>query len=285
MGKGYSIDMRKAAVASVENGKVQSKVADYFGISLKTLSNWLRKSRQTGDLSPAIKSSYKSRKVNRSMLQIQIQREPDSTLSELANQFLTSISNIDYHLRKMKITRKKKTMLYAERNEEKRASFQAELNQLEPSTLILLDESGINTSVYREYARAERGQRVIGNRRGRKYQRVNLLAAKSGKEIIAPLMVTGTVDTKVFESWVKNCLVPELVPGKTILMDNYVIHKSAQTKRLILKAECRILFLPPYSPDLNPIEKIWAILKRHIRTALRTGISLSKAISYAFNHV
>jgi transposase len=108
MGKGYSVDMRKAAVTSVENGKVQSKVADYFGISRKTLSNWLRKSRQTGDLSPAIKSSYKSRKIDRSMLQVQIQREPDSTLSELANQFNTSISNIDYHLRKMKITRKKK---------------------------------------------------------------------------------------------------------------------------------------------------------------------------------
>jgi transposase len=101
MGKGYSVDMRKAALASVENGKVQSKVAEYFGISLKTLSNWLRKSRQTGDLSPAIKSSYKSHNICCNTLQIQIQQKPDSTLLELANRFNTSISNIDYHLRKL----------------------------------------------------------------------------------------------------------------------------------------------------------------------------------------
>ena len=82
--------------------------------------------------------------------------------------------------------------------------------------------------------------------------------------------------------WLENCLLPTLGPGYTIVMDNAAFHKSEKTKILIEKARCNLLFLPPYSPDLNPIEKFWANLKAKIRKCIRRFPSLADAIDNAF---
>ena len=82
--------------------------------------------------------------------------------------------------------------------------------------------------------------------------------------------------------WLENCLLPTLGPGYTIVMDNAAFHKSEKTKILIEKARCNLLFLPPYSPDLNPIEKFWANLKAKIRKCIRRFSSLADAIDNAF---
>ena len=85
-----------------------------------------------------------------------------------------------------------------------------------------------------------------------------------------------------FNYWLENCLLPTLGPGYTIVMDNAAFHKSEKTKILIEKARCNLLFLPPYSPDLNPIEKFWANLKAKIRKCIRRFPSLADAIDNAF---
>ena len=82
---------------------------------------------------------------------------------------------------------------------------------------------------------------------------------------IAPFVFNGSCNTELFNEWVKGFLVKELKPGQTVILDNASFHKSLETQELLKSVGCDLLFLPPYSPDLNPIEKFWANMKRWIR--------------------
>jgi transposase len=88
----------------------------------------------------------------------------------------------------------------------------------------------------------------------------------------------GTCNTEFFNAWLKQILIPELQPGKVLILDNASFHRSDTTKKLVTSAGCKILFLPPYSPDLNPIEKYWANLKVKVRELLRKISNFTQAI-------
>lgn len=104
--------------------------------------------------------------------------------------------------------------------------------------------------------------KVYGAISGLRYSRESFIAGKVGSKILAPFCYKGTCDTQLFNIWLKNFLIPELKAGQVVIMDNATFHKSKETQELIKKSGCRILFLPPYSPDLNPIEKFWANFKK-----------------------
>lgn len=145
-----------------------------------------------------------------------------------------------------------------------------------------MDESGIDSYLYREYGYAPRGQQVFGRIRGRKYERCGIVAAKLGDKILAPFQYSGTMNSSLFESWFSDQLLPSLEKGTVIIMDNASFHSK---KRLISAAQnagCRLLFLPPYSPELNPIEKFWAWLKRFLRKILPSAPSFDDALATAF---
>lgn len=108
-----------------------------------------------------------------------------------------------------------------------------------------------------------------------------MIAGLLGKKLIAPWMFEGYTDADVFNTWVEKVLLPELPPGYTVILDNARFHQSAKTVELIESAGCKILFLPPYSPDLNPIEEWWAILKAKIKTILPNLDKLEQAIEIA----
>lgn len=91
----------------------------------------------------------------------------------------------------------------------------------------------------------------------------------------------GTCNTELFNAWLEQVLIPELKPGKVLILDNASFHRSERTKKLIEASGCRILFLPPYSPDLNPIEKYWANLKVKIRELLRKISNFTQAMDKA----
>jgi len=92
-------------------------------------------------------------------------------------------------------------------------------------------------------------------------------------------------NTQVVNTWIKWVLIPVLKPGQIIVMDNASFHKSAKTKELIESAGCRLIFLPPYSPDLNPIEKFWANLKCSLSKIIHNFKSLSDALDFLFRQV
>lgn len=147
---------------------------------------------------------------------------------------------------------------------------------------IYLDESGIDQHLYRPLARSVVGTPVFGAILGKRYQRESFIAAKAGARILAPFCYQGTCNTDLFNFWLERYLIPELKPGQVIVMDNATFHKSQKTKELLGAVGCQVMFLPPYSPDLNPIERFWANLKRKVRENLKRFASLSDAIDYSF---
>jgi len=117
---------------------------------------------------------------------------------------------------------------------------------------------------------------------GKRYQRESFVAGKVGSKIIAPFCYQGTCNTDLFNYWIEHFLVPELVPGQVVILDNATFHKSSKTKELIESSGCRVLFLPPYSPDLNPIEIFWANFKRMVKEKVKQLKDLSQAVDASF---
>lgn len=145
-----------------------------------------------------------------------------------------------------------------------------------------MDETGIDTYLYREYGYAPKGQKVDAAVSGRKYKRVGIVAAQLGREIISPLAYSGTMDSGLFEFWFEKQLLPALPPDTVIVMDNASFHRKAQLVCAAQKHGFRLIFLPPYSPEFNPIEKFWAWLKRFLRSSLDSSSSFDAALFDAF---
>ncbi len=146
-----------------------------------------------------------------------------------------------------------------------------------------MDESGIDSYLHRCYGWSRRSQRVYGAVSGKRFARESFIAAKCESNILAPLCFQGTCNTLLFNAWVEQQLVPELKPGQIVILDNATFHKSQLSRNLIESAGCRVLFLPPYSPDLNPIEKFWAWLKSKVRSVIKNFENLSEAIDHVFS--
>ena len=141
----------------------------------------------------------------------------------------------------------------------------------------------MDTFLYREYAYAKKGIKVIGSVSGRKYKRIGLVAAKVGKTIISPLQYCGVMDSQLFEQWFEECLLTSLAPASTIVMDNASFHRKSTIIPLADKFGHSVIFLPPYSPNLNPIENFWAWLKTKLKNVLRDFDSFDDALGYCFN--
>jgi transposase len=129
----------------------------------------------------------------------------------------------------------------------------------------------------REYARALRGEIIEDVKRGARFDRVNVIGALWGGVHIAVECFRQAADGKFFEAWVENCLLKVIPKGYTIIMDNAGFHRK-KILRKIVRGKARLLFLPPYSPDYNPIEKTWANMKRHLRNNLQDFPSVDSAI-------
>jgi len=148
--------------------------------------------------------------------------------------------------------------------------------------LVYVDETGIDRCLYREYARAVRGEKVIAKISGRKFKRTNIVAGICGGKWVAPMEYDGTTDSILFEFWFEKCLLKVVVEGSVIILDNATFHRKSFLTDLAHRYNCDILFLPPYSPDLNPIEKKWAWLKKYLRKILHNFNSFNEAVQYLF---
>jgi len=162
-----------------------------------------------------------------------------------------------------------------------RALFLENLKAIPVAQRIYLDESGINEYLYRKYARGARGTKVFGEISGKRFARQSVVSALLGGKFLAPMCFEGTCDTQLFNTWVRQELVPCLTPGQVLILDNASFHKSQETQRIVQEAGCKILFLPPYSPDLNPIEKFWANMKRKVRELLSSIPIFTSALDAA----
>lgn len=134
----------------------------------------------------------------------------------------------------------------------------------------------------RLWGRAPRGQRVVGSVPQNWGRNITLLAALSASGVCATMTIEGATDTEVFCAYVEQVLCPTLSEGDTVVMDNLSAHKAAAVRALIESRGARLIYLPPYSPDLNPIERCWSKIKTSLRAAeARTREALEAAIKQA----
>ena len=150
----------------------------------------------------------------------------------------------------------------------RRAAWRAEVMPgLDPARLVFIDETWAKTNMARARGYAPRGERLAAPVPYGHWHTTTFVGALTTRGFIAPMVVDGAVNGAVFQAYVEQVLVPELRRGDVVVMDNLGSHATAGVRRAIEGAGCRLLFLPPYSPDLNPIELAFAKLKALLREA------------------
>lgn len=149
--------------------------------------------------------------------------------------------------------------------------------------LIFLDEAGINLGLTRLYGRSPLGERAHDLRPRNAGENISLLGALSTDGLIATMSITGSVNTQVFLTYIQQVLAPQLWAGAIMVMDNLPVH-HAEVVRTAIVAATQLIFLPPYSPDLSPIELCWSKLKQLLRSAkARSRAALDQALTQVIN--
>ena len=138
--------------------------------------------------------------------------------------------------------------------------------QFDPSRLVFIDETWVKTNMTRPRGRAPRGRRLLDKVPHGHWKTTTFLAALRCTGLTAPLVVDGGINGPTFLAWVRQELVSTLQPGDIVIMDNLSSHKVTGVREAINSAEARVLYLPPYSPDLNPIETVFSKFKWIIRS-------------------
>jgi transposase len=173
-----------------------------------------------------------------------------------------------------------------ERDEVRHDLWHRIVRKFDARWLVFVDESGANTSLALRYARAPRGQRAPGRVPRNHGRNITLVAGLAWEGLIAPMTIEGAIDTPAFEAYVQHVLIPALMPGQIVVLDNLAVHHKAAIRQLIEATGCRLLFLPSYSPDLSPIELAFAKLKAFLRrVAARTHDTLQDTIAQGIDRI
>lgn len=148
-----------------------------------------------------------------------------------------------------------------------RVAWKNDQKSLDPSKLVFIDETGTSTKMARRYGRSKRGTRVIGRVPWGHWKTVTFVAGLRQDAVTAPFVIDCAMNGAIFVEYIRQCLVPTLKPGDIVIMDNLPAHKVDDVRETIEAAGAELRYLPPYSPDLNPIEQSFAKLKAHLRKA------------------
>lgn len=168
-----------------------------------------------------------------------------------------------------------------------REAFLAEtLAGVRLSDVVVVDESYVTTKLTRLRGRSRRGTRLRARVPHGHWKLLTVLAAISVSGVVVAATVDAATDGDVFLAWVRECLLPALVPGKVVVMDNLASHHVAGVRKLVEGAGCRVVYLPPYSPDLSPIEACFSKVKNAVRSmAPRTVDEAGRSVAQAFGLV
>jgi transposase len=170
----------------------------------------------------------------------------------------------------------KKSQIAQERDEQARGLWQWLASRFDARRLVFVDESGFNTSMTRLYARAPKGKRAYGKVPRNRGKNTTLIAAITLEGAMgAPMTVEGATDTQAFEAYVEHFLAPTLGKGQVVVLDGLGAHRPSRIRELIESKGADLVFLPSYSPDLNPIEEAFSKIKQLVR---KEGVRVSEAL-------
>ena len=167
-------------------------------------------------------------------------------------------------------------------NRQRRQAWWEQGKPIDPRQLVVVDESGVTTEMTRRYGRAPRGERVREATPAGHWRTLTLLGAMTSEGMLATMTVESPTDGEVFLAYLDQVLCPQLRPGQVVVMDNLGAHKVAGVRERIEATGAELRYLPPYSPDCNPIEQAWSKTKQRLRSAkARTLEALEDAVTQA----
>src|ERR1700704_4148961 len=276
MPKPYFGDLRARVIGDIVSGASRRAAAEYYGISPSVVVIWAQRFETTGSVAakPSGGSTSQLEKHAEFLLAL-IAKQPDLTLDEIVaamnkRRIAGSRSAVWRFFDRRNISFKK--TLYAA--EQKRADvvrarrrWMREQGMFDPARLVFIDETWTNTSMVRLRGRCPRGERLIGYAPHGHWKTLTFVAGLRHRAMVAPFVLEGAMNGPMFLAYVKQGLVPTLKRGDIVIMDNLPVHKVAGVEQAIEAAGATLLYLPPYSPDLNPIEPAFSKVKAHLRKA------------------
>jgi transposase len=282
-GRAYAQDLRERVFAASDAGAPVGRIAKTLLVSVSYVSKVLGRRRRTGETTARPQRCHVPRKLagHFAAIQQQVAACPDATIEELrawllATQKVSVGSTVLWEtLVHLKLTLKKKTLHAAEQNRPDVAKARLEWRENQPSLppgkLIFIDETWAKTNMVRPRGRSQRGTRLVDTSPHGHWKTSTFIAGLRQDGLVAPAVFDGAINGDLFLAYVEQVLTPALTPGDIVVMDNLSSHKKPAVRRAIEDAGASVRFLPSYSPDLNPIEQVFAKLKALLRAkALRT---------------
>jgi transposase len=280
-------------VAAIESGMSRNQAAKRFGVAISTAIGWMKRVEETGSVEPGQIGGYKPKAVSgeHAVWLSQRIKDGDFTTRGLVAELADRGLKVDYHsvwdfVHAEKLSFKK-SVAAGERDRpevaRRRAQWAKYQGRVEAERLVFIDETWTRTDIAPLPGWAPRGSRLHAKVPHGRWKTMTFLAALRHDRIDAPWFIEGPIDGVSFRTYVEKVLLPTLQPGD-IVLDNLGSHRSKAVRQLIRSVGAKLFFLPKYSPDLNPIEQVFAKLKHLVRkAAARTVEAVCTAIGHALD--
>ncbi|MER8670447.1 IS630 family transposase [Mesorhizobium sp. M1156] len=290
MGRAFSVDLRSRVLKASDEGMSARQAAARFGVGVSSAIRWIARAK-IGELAPRPQGRRRASSLDahEAFIVGLIEERKDITLNEMVERLVVeqsvriSRSALSAWLRGHGWTFKQKSAHALEQDrpdilKRRRDWFDGQLD-LDPAKLVFIDETGLSTKMARMRGRAPRGERCRAGVPHGHWKTTTFTGALRLTGMTAPFVYDGAMNGNVFLAYVEQVLVPTLSEGDVVVMDNLPAHKAAGVRDAIEAAGASLLYLPPYSPDFNPIENAFAKLKALLRAkAERTIKALWDAV-------
>jgi transposase len=281
MPRPYSQDLRARVIEAVEAGASRREAAERYEISASAAVLWMQRWEETGSF--AAEPSGGSVSVldqHAEWLLALIAEQADlrwtrssrrcagsGSRAAAARYGGSSIATASASKKSLRAAEQKRAELARARRR-----WMREQGMFEPSRLVFIDETSTCTNMVRLRGRSPRGVRLIGYAPQGHWKTITFVAGLRHRAIVAPFVLDGAMNAKMFLTYLQQCLVPAVKRGDIVIMDNLPVHKAPGVREMIEAVGATLLYLPPYSPDLNPIEQAFSKLKAHLRKAAETTV-------------
>jgi transposase len=275
MAAAYSIDLRSRVLKDADAGLSSKDLAERYHVSRAWVDALKQRRRETGSIAPLKQTKFRRRALtpaDADRLVALVAAQPDATLTELRDALPTSVglATIWRALNQLQFTLKK--TVHAD--EQRRPDVMADRRRWrdwqpvrDAARYVFLDECGVATDLLRRYGRSLRGTRLRDHTPCSHWQAHTVIAALRPTGVTAPAVFDGPIDNPSFLAYIEQVLVPTLQRGDVVVLDNLPAHKQPAVRHAIEAVGAQLRFLPPHSPDFNPIEHAFSKLKAFLRAA------------------
>ncbi|HEY6602740.1 MAG TPA: IS630 family transposase [Xanthobacteraceae bacterium] len=281
MPRPYSNDLRARVIEAIEAGASRREAAEQYELSPSVVVIWAQRWEETGSVAakPSGGSTSPLEEHAEFLLALVVE-QPDLTLDEIVaamrKKGIPGSRSAVWRFFERRNISLKKTLYAAEQkraeNARARRRWMRQQGMFDPARLVFIDETWTSTSMVRLRGRCPRGERLIGYAPQGHWKVITFVAGLRERAMVAPFVLEGAINGPMFLAYVKQCVVPTLRRGDVVIIDNLPAHKVAGVKETIEAAGAKLLYLPSYSPDLNPIEPAFSKFKAHLRKAAERTI-------------